>query len=204
MTPGYRPIRDPFALLRELPMPRPFAWYGFIRNRRMTYAFACLALLVCLVLLPLLYSMGQVHNQFNADRIKPNQVLLFFGALIVVALVRYTLALEHLWRDSRTLARYGRIEEANLLWVISNPQRVVATYRFWTLEGEEIVRETVIDADGPHPLAAMSAGDTVPVLYDTQNPKRRNMLWAEIERYVALPTSIRTRLAARSSAETTA
>jgi len=104
--------------------------------------------------------------------------------LVVIAFVRYSYVLYKLWDESKWLARNGRIEEANLLWVIQSDKRLIVTYRFWSADGTEIQKETVIDADGIKPLAALKAGDVVPVLFDPRSPKRRSMLWAEIERYV--------------------
>jgi hypothetical protein len=177
-------IRDPFAYLHDLPMPRPFVWYGFVKLRRTIYSLASLMLLLVCVGGPMLYFVAELNGHPTTDRGKANQIALYFGALVVVAFVRYSYVLHKLWDDSKWLARNGRIEEANLLWVIKSEKRLVVTYRFWTPDGVEIQKETVIDADGNKPLAELKAGDVVPALYDTKSPRRRSMLWAEIERYV--------------------
>jgi hypothetical protein len=177
-----------FEALAQITPTRPFGWYRFIETRRRIYMLASLLLLFVCVFVPLVYSLSQLHNEYTFDRIRPNQIALYFGALVVVAFVRYTYVLHKLWDESKWLARYGQLGEANLLWVIRGKQRMIVTYRFWTARGVEVMREAVIDEDGPGHLTPLAAGDVVPVMYDPRNPKQRNMLWAEIERYVhAIP-----------------
>jgi hypothetical protein len=168
-------------------MPRPFVWYRFIKVRRSMYGLASLGLLIVCVGIPLLYFGSQMQTSMHSNSLRPNQIALYFGALVVVSFVIYSYVLHKLWDESKWLARHGRIEEANLLWVIEADNRLVVTYRFWTPEGVEVNKETVIDADGKKPLAPLKAGDVAPVLYDPRGPRKRSMLWAEIERYVTLP-----------------
>jgi hypothetical protein len=179
-------ILDPFHFLANLPQPRPFVWYRFVPRKRNIYGWIAIAVLLVFVVVPLIISLQQLQRQFDPGRLRPLWIAIIFGALVVVALVIYLYSLNRLWEDSKWLARFGRIDEANLLWVIEAPQRLVVTYRFWTPEGVEIIRETAIDADGPYPLSKLSGGDVVPVLYDSRFPKKRNLLWAEVERYVTL------------------
>jgi hypothetical protein len=191
--------RNPYEYLRDMPPPRPFVWFRYVEQRRFVYGVACVILLVLCVVIPLLYSLSEVRNEYSFDRIRPNQIALYFGALVVVAVVRYSYVLHKQWDDSKWLARYGRLEEANLLWVIRGRDRLVITYRFWTPRGEEVMKETVIDADGPAPLAALGAGDIAPVLYDPRSPHRRSMLWAEVERYVMISDRKQGRREARAA-----
>ena len=178
---------DPFDLLRDISPTRPFGWLPFVNVRRYLYLFVALALLGLFIFLPASHYIGEAHATGQTDTsVHPNQITLYFGALVVVAFIRYAWVVFKLWDNSKWLARYGSVEEANLLWVIHGERRLIVTYRFWTPEGKEVQKETVIDADGPVPLADLSAGDVVPVLYDPHSPRRRNMLWAEIERYVTL------------------
>ncbi len=179
-------IKDPFAYLRGFAIPRPFGWYRYVEQRRAMYSVGSLVLLVVAVVFPLLIGLAEVRNEYSFDHLRPNQIALYFGALVVVAFVRYSYILHKLWDDSKWLSRYGQIEEANLLWVIRSKDRLIVTYRFWTYQGLEIVKETIIDADGPHALAPLAAGDVVPVLFDPRSPRQRSMLWAEIERYVTV------------------
>jgi hypothetical protein len=193
MAPAPPPIKikDPFLFLRDLSTPRPFNWYKFVEGRRRMYGWGSLALLLGCVVLPLLIGLSEIRNEYNFDKLRPNQIALYFGALVVVAFVRYSYVLHKLWDDSKWLARYGQIEEANLLWVIHSKDRLIVTYRFWTFQGKEVMKETVIDADGPNHLADLSAGDVVPVLFDPRSPRTRSMLWAEIERYVTIGETAR-------------
>ncbi len=178
-------IRDAFGTLAELPVPRPFVWYRFVSQRRITYTLGSLTVLALFIFL-LFYCLGQVGTRMGSSEMRPYWIAVFFGALVVVALTRYTYVLGQLWDTSKTLSRYGRLGEANILWVVASPQRLVLAYRFWTSDDVEIVKETVIDADGPYPLTQLAPGDIVPVLYDPRRARQRSMIWTEIERYMAL------------------
>ena len=179
-------IPDPFHFLANLPQPRPFVWYRFVPKKRNSYGWVALFVLLVSVIGPGLYSFQQLQRSYDANRMRPLWIVIIFGAMVVVSLVVYLLSLNKLWEDSKWLARYGRIDEANLLWVIEAPQRLIVTYRYWTPDNVEVIKETAIDADGPYPLAKLSGGDVVPVLYDPRYPKSRSLLWAEAERYVTL------------------
>ncbi len=178
-------IRDAFGTLANLPIPRPFVWYKFVSQRRVTYSMGSMIVLALFIFL-LFYCLGQVGSRMGSAEMRPYWIAVFFGALVVVALTRYTYMLSQLWDTSKSLSRYGRLGEANVLWVVASPQRLVLAYRFWTSDDVEIVKETVIDADGPFPLAQLAAGDIVPVLYDPRRARQRSMIWTEIERYMAL------------------
>jgi hypothetical protein len=186
---------DPFDFLSDLALPRPMVWQSFVKARRYFYSFGAIGLLAVCIGLPLLLFIGEGREAQPSplDHVRPGQVALYFGALVVVAFIRYAYVLFKLWDNSKWLAQYGSIAEANLLWVIRGENRLIVTYRFWTPTGVEVRKETVIDADGPIPLADLCAGDVVPVLYDLRGPKSRGMLWAEIERYVTLRESPRAR-----------
>ncbi len=179
-------IPDPFHFLANLKLPRPFVWYKFVPRKRNTYGWVAIAVLLIFVITPLVISLEQISRKYDPQGMRPLWIEIIFGALVVVSLVTYLISLNKLWEDSKWLSRYGRIEEANLLWVIETPGRLVVTYRYWTPDNVEVIKETAIDADGAFPLAKLSGGDIVPVLYDPASPRKRSLLWAEAERYVTL------------------
>jgi hypothetical protein len=179
-------IPDPFHFLANLKQPRQFVWYKFVPRKRSIYGWVAVAVLLLFVAVPLVVSLDQLQRTFDPAKLRPLWITIIFGALVVVSLVTYLFSLNKLWEDSKWLARYGRIEEANLLWVIEAPGRLVVTYRYWTPDNVEVIKETAIDEDGPYPLAKLSGGDVVPVLYDPSSPAKRSLLWAEAERYVTL------------------
>src|SRR5665213_1927236 len=118
-------IPDPFYFLANLPQPRPFVWYRFVPRKRNVYGWAAILVLLLAVVGPLVYDLSAMQHQFDPAKLRPLWIAIIFGALVVVSLVVYLYSLNRLWEDSKWLARFGRIDEANLLWVIEAPQRLI-------------------------------------------------------------------------------
>jgi hypothetical protein len=175
---------EDFAWLRSLKPPRPFVWLGLVYRRRFLYVLLALGLIAVFEGWPELMSLRHMGyaSSWRAD-IHVEQVPLFMGMLIVVAFVGSCYALYKQYDDSKWLARYGEIGEANLLSVQHGGRQLLVTYRFWDFRGNEIDREVVIVAE-KNELPRLCAGDIIPVLYDRARPAKRNLLWPEIIRYV--------------------
>ena len=176
---------EDFAWLRSLPTPRSFTWQPLVRRRRFLYILLALALIVVfegwperMILIHLGYA-GTWRQDIHVD-----QVPLFLGMLVVVAFVGTCYALYKQYDDSKWLARYGEITEANLISVQHGGRQLLVNYRFWDSKGNEIEREALVTAEKDE-LPHLSAGDIVPVLYDRVRPAKRNLLWPEMNRYVA-------------------
>jgi hypothetical protein len=176
--------QDPLSILRASRRPRHYGWYPFVQRRRQAYSFACLLLLCCFVMVPLADGWSKMSHGASWRYLEPIQVALFFGALTVVAFVRVVMGLYKQFDDSKWLARYGMVAEANLLWVLNDGKSLLVSYRFWDHQDIEHEAEVVITADGPTKLPALKPGSITAVLYDPRQAEKRHALWADVARYV--------------------
>lgn len=135
-------------------------------------------------MLPLAVGWIQMGRGATWKHLEPIQVALFFGALIVVAVVRVSMDTYRQFDDSKWLARYGMVAEANLLWVMNDGKSSLVSYKFWDHQNEEHEREVVINKDGPKDLPDFKPGGITAVLYDPRQAGKRQALWAEVSRYV--------------------
>jgi hypothetical protein len=141
-------------------------------------------MLLLLVGVPLLYGLDQMTSTTTWEKMRPNQIALYLGAIVVVAYVLFVHSLFKLFDDVKWLGQRGAIAEANLLSVMRGPKKLIVSYRFWDDEGRERERDAVIDIIAESSLSELKAGMTVPILYDPAKPEHRNYLWAEAEIYL--------------------
>jgi hypothetical protein len=173
-----------YVWLNSLPIPRPLTWRGDIYRRRYWYGFLCLLLLVLLVGVPHYYGLHQMQDEPTVEKLKPNQIPVALGALIVVSYVTFVLLLFKQYDDIKWLGQRGAITEANILAVYRSQRKLFVDYRFWDAEGREREREAVIDVDDSRPIPELKAGMIVPILFDQHKPEKRNYLWAEISSFL--------------------
>jgi len=193
---------DPQSLinwLNTLPYPRPFVWHRFVWWRRSVYGLMSILMLAGCVGYPLYTGLNQSHGMEPNSKVLTYQAAVFFGALVVFAFVRVSVQASRLFDDCKSLARFGAVGEANLLWVLGDGNSAVITYRFYDLHGRERQREAFISAETGQPLPQLAAGDVIPVLFDPHKPDQRNLLWIEVARYVHVsPVALRAHPAAGS------
>ena len=176
-----------FEWLRQMKTPRPFDWQGFVRSRRFWYGIAAICLLGFFVGLPFSWGIKQAGESATGGHLKPNQIAMYFGALFVVGFIIFLAQLNKQYENARWLSRHGTLGEANLLLVLNGGRNLFVSYRFWDAQGNERERDAVIVPDSPdEELPVLKAGDLVPLLYDPENPDKRNFLWVEIAKYVKL------------------
>ncbi|HEY3329949.1 MAG TPA: hypothetical protein VGK19_08020 [Capsulimonadaceae bacterium] len=183
---------DPQSLinwLNTLPYPRPFVWQRFVYWRRAVYGLVSIVMLIGCVGWPLYNGLDQAHGLEPMAKLLNSQVMIFFGALIVIAFVRVSVQANKLFDDCKSLSRFGAVGEANLLWVLGDEKSSLVTYRFFDLHGRERTREAFISAENGQSLPPLAAGDVIPVLFDPHKPDQRNLLWIEITRYVRISAS---------------
>lgn len=174
---------EDLAWLRSIATPRPFVWLSIVKRRRAMYVLTALLLIVVFEGWPELMTLMHMGTGVSWKDVHVQQVPLYMGMLVVVAFVGTCYALYKQFDDSKWLARYGEVGEANLLSVQRGGRQLLVVYRFWDAHGKEYERETVVTAEGREVLPALGSGDIVPVLYDRARPSR-NLLWPEIARYV--------------------
>lgn len=186
---------EDLAWLRSLPAPRSFVWLPIVKRRRAFYVLTALILIAVFEGWPELMTLMHMGSSVSWRDVHVQQVPLYMGMLVVVAFVGTCYALYKQFDDSKWLARYGEVTEANLLSVQRGGRQVLVTYRFWDSRGKEIEREAMITAEGREPLPELAAGDVIPVLYDRARPAR-NLLWPEMARYVVYKPRNETKRAA--------
>jgi len=175
---------DAYDWLRSLPFPRPLVWRSYIYKRRLWYGFLCTVLLLSAVGIPLLFGLQQIQGQPSSDKLQPNQIAIYLGALVVVSYVMFVYTLFRQYDDVKWLGQRGEITEANILAVFRSQRKIFIGYRFWDKAGKEQEREAVIDIDSNYPLPELTSGMVVPLLYDPHKPEHRNYLWAEVSNYL--------------------
>jgi hypothetical protein len=173
-----------FAWLHSMPSPRPLVWQKHVFRRRIWYGLLCILLLFILVGLPILYGLQQVSSTNAPEKVKPTQIALYLGAIVVVAYVMFVLSVFKIYDDVKWLGQRGAIAEANLLAVLRGRKKLIVSYRFWDGEGRERERDATIDIERIHPVTDLAAGMNVPILYDPLKPEQRNYLWAEAANYL--------------------
>ncbi len=173
--------------LRSLPNPRPLVWRSYIYRRRLWYGFLCLSVLLVAVGIPLYYGLQQMAETTTLEKLRPNQIALYLGAMVVVSYVLFVHSLFKQYDDLKWLGQRGTLTEANIQAVFRNHRKLIVGYRFYDDQGREREREAVIDIDPEHPLQPLKAGMVVPLLYDPLRSEHRNYLWAEASIYLTSP-----------------
>lgn len=183
VAPNTNESEEEISWLRSIATPRPFVWLSIVKRRRAMYVLTALLLIVVFEGWPELMTLMHMGTGVSWKDVHVQQVPLYMGMLVVVAFVGTCYALYKQFDDSKWLARFGEIGEANLLSVQRGGRQLMVVYRFWDARGKEYEREAVITAEGKEVLPPLGSGDIVPVLYDRGRPSR-NLLWPEIARYV--------------------
>jgi hypothetical protein len=173
-----------FAWLASLPFPRPLVWQTYIVRRRIWYGILCILLLFFAVGIPLFYGLQQMEMSATMDKIRPNQIAVSLGAMLVVSYVLFVHSLFKQYDDLKWVGERGELTEANIYAVFENQRKLVINYRFWDDAGCAREREAIIDIDPNHPMANLTPGMVVPLLYDPLKPNHRNYLWAEASTYL--------------------
>jgi len=172
--------------LTALPYPRPFFWQRYVYWRRAVYGLVTTLMLLGFVGVPFVNGVMNAKDLQSHTQLFPYWTTIILGALVVGAFALVSLNANRLLEDCKWLAQFGAIGEASVLWVFGSDTSINVTYCFYDLHGRERQREACITSEMGIAIPAISAGDTIPVLFDPQKPGQRNMLWTEVSCYVRL------------------
>ena len=177
--------------LNSLPFPRPFIWQRYVHWRRAFYGTTTLLMLLIFVGVPFFNGITQSHGIEPRDRLFATWTTIILGAFVVYAIARVSFNASKLYDDCKWLARFGAVGDATLIWVLGSEKAVSITYSFFDLHGRERQREVFLTTEGAQTIPTLTAGDSVPVLFDPHNSNQRNQLWIEVSRYVRISPRLR-------------